>query len=197
MTIDRRDRALDQAEQRFAAQGFAGTSLSSIAAAAGLGNAGLLHHFPSKAALYRAVLEDIAAELDGRVAAAMGRAEDPPSQLQGLVDSLLGLQRDRPTALMIIAQEFLDRSGRIEAAGVLPLAGVVQVTVGVIEAGQQQGSIRQGDPLAMAAALHGALLHGALGEPVYARTAERRDDGPWLQEIARSALSGALALGPN
>ena len=73
--------------------------------------------------------------------------------------------------LMTIAQEFLDSSARIDTTGVLPLASVVRATVEVIRTGQQHGSIRDGEPLAMTAALHGALLHGCLGRPVYHRTA--------------------------
>lgn len=192
MRVDTPDRILAGAEQLFAARGFAGTSLSSIASAAGLGNAGLIHHFPSKAAVYRAVLEAIAADLEARDAAALDAADEPVGQLHGLVDGLLGLHRDRPTALLVIAQEFLDRSGRIEGAGVLPLAGVVRNTVAVIEAGQRDGTMRAGDPVAMTAALHGALFHGALGRTVYGRTADRRTDGRWESDVARSALAGVV-----
>lgn len=195
MSIDSRQRILAEAERLFAERGFAGTSLSSIATAAGLGNAGLIHHFPSKATVYRAVLESIAADLDERDAAALAAVDEPVDQLRGLVDALLSLHRDRPTALMIIAQEFLDRSGRIDTAGVLPLAGVVRHTVNVIHTGQQHGSIRKGDPLAMTAALHGALLHGCLGRPVYQRTSDDSVDAEhreWESEITTAALAGIV-----
>ena len=89
----------------------------------------MLHHYPSKAAVYRAVLEDVGADLDARDAAALAATDDPVEQLHGLVGALLSLHRERPTALAVIAQEFLDRSGRIEQAGALPLAGVVRDTV--------------------------------------------------------------------
>jgi TetR/AcrR family transcriptional regulator len=201
VSIDSRQRILTEAERLFARRGFAGTSLSSIATAAGLGNAGLIHHYPSKAALYRAVLDTIAADLDARDAAALAAADDPVAQLRGLVDSLLSLHRDRPTALMIIAQEFLDRSGRIDTAGVLPLAGVVRDTMRVIEAGQRDRSARDGDPLAMTAALHGALLHGCLGRLVYQRTAtdsiNPRPEDAWEHEITRAALAGIVTTSPT
>lgn len=200
MTIDSRQRILTEAERLFAERGFAGTSLSSIATAAGLGNAGLIHHFPSKTALYRAVLDTIAADLDARDAAALAAADNPVDQLHGLVDALLSLNHDRPTALMIIAQEFLDRSGRIDTAGVLPLASVVRHTVEVIRTGQQQGGIRDGDPLAMTAAVHGALLHGCLGRLVYQRTATDGIAPPpestWECEITRTVLAALVVPDP-
>jgi TetR/AcrR family transcriptional regulator len=196
VSIDSRERILVEAERRFAEAGLAGTSLSSIATAAGLGNAGLLHHFRSKAALYRAVLEAIATDLDARNAVTLAESDDPVDRLTGLVDTLLALNRHRPTALMIITREFLDRSGRIEGAGVLPLAGVVRDTVAVIQAGQQHQQMRPGDPLAITAALHGALLHGMLGRIVYERTEGARDSpsthDDWESEIAGAALSAVL-----
>ncbi|MGR7023588.1 TetR/AcrR family transcriptional regulator [Geodermatophilus sp. URMC 62] len=47
---------LDRAAALFARRGFAKTSVQDVAAAVGLSKAGLLHHFPSKDALYGAVL---------------------------------------------------------------------------------------------------------------------------------------------
>jgi AcrR family transcriptional regulator len=47
---------LDRAAALFARRGFAKTSVQDVADAVGLSKAGLLHHFPSKDALYEAVL---------------------------------------------------------------------------------------------------------------------------------------------
>lgn len=191
MSIDTPERILAEAERLFAAKGFTGTSLASVASAAGLGNAGLLHHFPSKAVLYRAVLDSIAADLDARNADSDTSAEAVET-LHGLVGSLLSLHQDRPTALAIVAHEFLDRSGRIQDAEVLPLSGVVGSTVAALEAGQRQGTIRPGDPVAMTAAMHGALIVGCLGHTVYLRTTGTRSANGWEEELARSALAGVM-----
>jgi AcrR family transcriptional regulator len=50
--------------QAYAANGYSGSSLAGIAAAAGLSTAGLLHHFPSKEELLVAVLQE-RDQLDG------------------------------------------------------------------------------------------------------------------------------------
>ena len=53
-----RERVVRSALQAFAANGYSGSSLAGIAAAAGLTTAGLLHHFPSKEELLIAVLKE-------------------------------------------------------------------------------------------------------------------------------------------
>ena len=53
-----RERVLQAALRALATNGYKGSSLASIAAAAGLTNAGLLHHFPSKNELLVAVLAE-------------------------------------------------------------------------------------------------------------------------------------------
>jgi len=60
---------VEAAKAQFAANGFRGASLASVAEAAGLSQPGLLHHFPSKVALLLAVLEDRDRE-DGRLSSA-------------------------------------------------------------------------------------------------------------------------------
>jgi len=60
---------LQAAKALFSANGSRGTSLASIASAAGLSQPGLLHHFPSKSALLLAVLADRDRE-DGELSSA-------------------------------------------------------------------------------------------------------------------------------
>ena len=84
---ERRGAILEAANDLFAAQGFHGTSLASIATRVGLSEPGLLHHFPSKEHLLLDLLalrHDHDAE---RVARALAHHE-------GFLDALLGLCRE-------------------------------------------------------------------------------------------------------
>lgn len=184
-------RILEEAEQRFAAGGYGGTSLSSVAKAAGLGNAGLLHHFPSKAALYRAVLEAVGADIDARMSSAMADIGDPVDRLRALTRVLVQLGEDRPTALRLVMHEFLDDNGRLERAAVLPLAGAVRTTVGAIRDAQAAGGVVDGDPLALVARLHGTIFYGLLGRTVLGRI--HADPVPgWGERLVDAALEGLI-----
>lgn len=63
----RRAQILDEAKRCFARHGFAGTTTKSVAAAAGVSEGLLFRHFPTKAALYDAILSE-ACEADPELA---------------------------------------------------------------------------------------------------------------------------------
>ena len=77
-----RDAILLAASRLFARHGYRGTSLASIAQAAGLSQPGLLHHFPSKHTLLLAVLAGRDSE-DGRLSSPKLRDES-----LGIIDGL-------------------------------------------------------------------------------------------------------------
>jgi AcrR family transcriptional regulator len=84
---ERREAILHAANEVFAAQGFHGAALSTIATRVGLSEPGLLHHFPSKEHLLLELLA-MRHEHDGeRVARALADHE-------GFLDALLGLCRE-------------------------------------------------------------------------------------------------------
>ncbi|ONI80076.1 TetR family transcriptional regulator [Saccharothrix sp. ALI-22-I] len=95
------DEILDRAAALFAQHGFAQTSLKSLADAAGLSKAGLLHHYPSKEALFEAAQE--AGRERGRLL------------LDQLNDLPPGQERDR-RALELLTDLALDRPGWVALA---------------------------------------------------------------------------------
>lgn len=89
---DTRDRLLDAAERRFAATGFAATSLRAVTGEAGVNVAAAHYHFGSKSELLRAVfarrMAPVNAERLARLDALEARPGCPPS-VEAVLDALL------------------------------------------------------------------------------------------------------------
>lgn len=92
-----RERILDEAERLVLERGFSATSVDAILGAAGTTKGAFFHHFPSKAALGRALVERYAAAdlqlLAELTAAAESASDDPLEQiveLLGLFEELAG-----------------------------------------------------------------------------------------------------------
>ena len=81
-----RDRILDAAMQVFRRHGFQRSSIEQTAEAAGLTRQALYHHFESKQALFRAVIEHVH---EGAVTAEIAAVSAAESQGSGLADILI------------------------------------------------------------------------------------------------------------
>lgn len=84
---------LEAAASLFATKGFRGTSLASIAEAAGLSQPGLIHHFPSKADVLVAVLAERDRQDEARF---RERHEAAPHDVFGLLAELVAYDQTRP-----------------------------------------------------------------------------------------------------
>lgn len=192
----RRERILDQAERLFAVHGYHGAALAEIARAAGLGNPGLIHHFPSKRALYRAVLERVAAEIDGRLAEAFAREGSPAGRLRAFVHIQVDWSREWPLRLRLVQRELVDNAERIATASVLPLAGFVTRGREIIEAAQAAGLVVKGPAETKLAMIVGTLTYATVVRPTLQRMLRARSlrsERRWVDAVAADLLE--LLLG--
>src|SRR5512145_2065467 len=102
-----RERILDAAEALFADRGFEGTALRDVAARVGIRTPSLYNHFPSKEALYAAVLERVVepllALLSELVQADPARRPDS----RQVVERVMALLAQRPDLPRLVVHEAL------------------------------------------------------------------------------------------
>jgi TetR/AcrR family transcriptional regulator len=97
---------LEAAETIFAAAGFKGATTAAIAARAGVPKANLHYYFPTKAALYRAVIERV---LTAWLAAASSfdESDDPREALARYIGAKMDLARSMPLSSRVWATEIM------------------------------------------------------------------------------------------
>ena len=195
----RRELILDRAEELFAEHGFHGIALSKIAAAAGLGNAGLIHHFPTKASLYRAVLERVAGDIDERLDLALATARGPAERLRAFIRVQLEWSLERPRAFRLIQRELIDNRERVVAARALPLAGFVAAGRAIVAEAQKAGLVEQGPPELRLSLIIGALTYAALVRPTFRQILAKdaadnllAEDRAWMEAVAEDLLAGTV-----
>ena len=89
-----RDRLIAAATELFGVRGYDGTSIGAVLEAAGVARGALYHHFPSKEALFDAVLDRVVAEIAATTAEAARAADDPVASLRAGCDAWLQLALD-------------------------------------------------------------------------------------------------------
>lgn len=151
-------RLLKAARRRFAQHGFHGTSVREITAEAGVNLGAINHYFATKELLYVHVLNQVVGPIGTRVEWAVRGDHAPIDKIERVVRAFFAHIQANPDMPAFMVREM--------AAGTEPSAPIVQTIrralpalVGVIQAGQADGSIRAGDPLLLALS--------TMSQPVY------------------------------
>jgi TetR/AcrR family transcriptional regulator len=163
---DRRRQLLDTALDFFSRKGFQGTTTKEIAAAAGITEAIIFRHFPSKQALYTAVL-DYQYE-SGETAALLTRwkafmdVNDDVGLFRSLISSVIeSHRRDARVkrALLFAALEGHETGLELHRQRSMP---VFELICQYVARRQSEGAIRPGNPAAIAASAFTMAAHYAM-----------------------------------
>ncbi|MSR06478.1 MAG: TetR/AcrR family transcriptional regulator [Gemmatimonadetes bacterium] len=159
--VDPKTRLVDVARRLFADQGYEGTSVRDITSRARANLGAITYHFGSKEALYHAVIASCAEPLADKVAQVAVTQAAPLDRIEAVVRTFFDHIANIPEFPRLIQRELA--SGRPLPP---PAQSVIHRNFGVISEavrlGQQDGTIRPGDPLLLTLSVMAQPFHFAV-----------------------------------
>jgi len=178
---ERRGQILRAAMDCFAARGFRGTTTRDIAARVGLTEAALYRHFPSKEALYAAIVEQkMAAPEWMEVVAEAAAAGDDRAVFGGLAHSLLRAAEDDPSFLRILLYTALEGHAQAAPFFATRVRRLREFLADYITRRTREGAFRAVDPVLGARAFLGMVMDFVIVREVF----QQREAYPQPREQA-------------
>ncbi len=149
---------LSEARRCFADNGYDGTSLNDIAAGVGIRRPSLLHHFPSKEALYAEVFEQLLSDWIDRLASAIAAPETGQRKMELVIEAGFDLFADNPDYVRLMRREALDCGAHLGIDLAAVLRPMFDRAVVFFEREMDDGVFRRQDPQHLLISGYGALL---------------------------------------
>ncbi len=143
------------AREVFATEGFAGATLDAIARRLDIRKPSLLHHFPSKDALYAEAVATLLEELSVVFASALGPAPFP-ERLDALSEALTRYLAKCPEAAALLLREL--GGPRVGPPGAQAAVNLLRAAAAFLESAMRAGEIPARDPHQLALSIVGLHL---------------------------------------
>ncbi|MCD6290021.1 MAG: TetR/AcrR family transcriptional regulator [Anaerolineae bacterium] len=154
-SIETRARILQAAQQCFAQRGYDATSVSDICERAGVSKGAFYHHFPAKHDVFLALLSDWLSQLESRLSLGLTQAESVPDGLREMARLASSVFENAENQLPMFL-EFWTKAARdpqVWEATIAPYQRFWTYFSKLIEAGIQEGSLREVDSMIAARVL--------------------------------------------
>jgi len=180
-----RGKILETAESLFARFGFAGVGMRAVAESVGVSKSALFHHFPTKRALWAAVLERSMLEFDTRLSAAADRAGGALERVRLWIEAVIDSLVENPSRAPLLLRSLFEVEDEepADAAARAVLERVLGKVAAGLEAGIASGEIRRVSvPHTLQSLIGLTVFHFAsgdfgedlLGAPLYSAAEIRR-----------------------
>ena len=168
----------------FIQKGYSGTTIKDIAGAVGMSAGLMFHYFASKEELY---LELLSLGIDGPMSSVQPTQMEPMAFFEETAKRILDLIQTQPfVAKMFVFMHQAYYSDDVPASVKQRLIGfdVYTPTMLIIQQGQENGSIRKGDPLALSIAFWSAIQ--GIAETLAMHTQLPCPRSEWITDILRA-----------
>lgn len=188
---------LAAATRLFAARGFDGTAIQDIADAVGVSKPAVLHHFPSKQALRRGVLESMLLHWQRTLPRLLLAASASEDRFQAVFGELWRFFAEDTDRARIVMREVLDRPDEMRTVLRAAVRPWIDAVAGYVRAGQGSGR-HHPDVDADAYVVHvlGLVIAALAGAEVTSALLDGPARARWDRELARLARASLFTSSP-